>query len=462
MKNSIKIIYSVVIVLILSACAGGSSAYLYDDLYYSPNNDPVKQVKNDPRTEFNKTDNIQYDGSYPNRYEQNNAQQNPQSLYENRYVAAEQRENNEVNNGNVVINNNLSQGNGNEDVAYYDEDYANTLNRLNQPIRSFNTIDPYQRDRILLLHDPFFTSPSVYGNFNFWDPFVPRTGIGVGWNSWSGWNVGIGVGVGWGWNNWGWNRWNGFYDPFWNPWGPQAFWNPWGPFGNPYWMGFNHGFNQGRWNNQFVNRNFDNGATTPTSNYTIGRRGAKGSRVVDNNTGSRSINRQSSTPINQNGRIKSNSDHLDGMTRERSRANSRYTAPNNGSGNEKQMETPARYRTNATPEQYNNARRPSRLNSTSPVNTQPNRQGGTTRPRQNSMQTQPAQQQNYTRPRPNTYNENKRIVPQQNTIRTPTRRTTPSYNRSRPTYNSRPTYSPPQRSNGGSGGSRSMSRSRKR
>ena len=456
MKNTISSIYSIITLLFLSACAGSSSTYMYDDLYYSPNNDPVKQVKNDPRSEFNKTDNIQYDGSYPNRYDQNNAQQNPQSLYDNRYVAAEQNENQNQNSSNVTINNNLNQESTNGEVAYYDEDYANTLDRLNRPIRSFNTYDPYQRDRIVLMNDPFFYSPSVYGNYVFWDPFVPRTGIGVGWSSWSGWNVGFGFG--WGYNNWGWNQWNRYYDPFWNPWGPQAYWNTWGPYGNPYWTGYNQGFNQGYWNGGNITNNFDNGNST-MRNYTIGRRGNKGSRVIGNNSSSRNINRQTSTTINPNGRMKSSSDHLDEMTRSRSRANSRYSAPNNSGNNEENTTTPERYRTSSTPESYNESRRTNRLNE-SGSNT---RNEGNKAPVQNRMQSQPSQQNTYTRPRPNSYNENKRISPQQNNVRTPTRRSTPSYNRSRPTYNSRPSYSPPQRSSGGSsGGSRSMSRSRRR
>lgn len=466
MKHTINIFFSFIIFLFLSACAGSSSTYMYDDLYYSPNNDPVKQVKNDPRNEFNKTDNIQYDGSYPNRYDQNNSQQNPQALYDNRYVAAEQSENQNQNSGNVIINNNLSQENENSEIAYYDEDYASALDRLNRPIRSFNTYDPYQRDRILLLNDPFFYAPNAFGNFGYWDPFMPRTGFGIGWNSWSGLNVGIGIGGGWGfnnwgWNQWGWNQWNGFYDPFWNPWGPQAFWNSWSPYGNPYWTGFNQGFNQGYWTGQNFNNYFDNGSSS-RSNYTIGRRGSKGSRVVTNNSSDRSINRQSSTPLNPNGRVKINSDHLDEMTRSRSRANSRYSSPTNSGNNEKSTATPDRYRTNSTRESYENSRRSTRLNPTTESNVNPS-SGGVFTPEQKSIQNEPSRQNQYTRPRPNPYNESKRIAPQQNNVRTPTRRSTPSYNRSRPTYNSRPSYSTPQRSNGGSGGgSGSMSRSRRR
>ena len=58
----------ILIATLLAACST-AQPYAFDDVYYHPNNDPVRQVQKDPREDFNQTDQINYDGSYQNRYQ---------------------------------------------------------------------------------------------------------------------------------------------------------------------------------------------------------------------------------------------------------------------------------------------------------------------------------------------------------------------------------------------------------
>ncbi len=95
------------------------------------------------------------------------------------------------------------------------------------------------------------------GNYMMYDPFfppywsVPR--MGVGYNSWCGWNMRFSWGspmwspyysynpmMGYGFNSWN-NPW--MWDPYWNsPW----YGSPYnGMYGNPYMMGYMNGFNNG-------------------------------------------------------------------------------------------------------------------------------------------------------------------------------------------------------------------------
>ncbi|MEQ8908066.1 MAG: hypothetical protein RIC95_02650 [Vicingaceae bacterium] len=453
MKRFIYIPIITFIGMALFACTT-SKPYAFDDVYYNPNNDPVKQVQKDPREDFNKTDNIRYDGSYENRYaEDEKSEEYPQSLYQNRYTRAEKEDNsqsqeqiNDNGSTNITINN---ANNQNGDAEYYDENYASSLSELNSPVRSFNTYDPYVRDRILYTQDPFFCRPTLYNSFNYWDPFTPRTGLSLGWNSWSGWNVGVGVGIGWGFNRWG--AANAFYDPFFNPY-YDPFWgyNRWG-FANPYWgggFGFNNywaGYNQGFYNgvnqgNFFVG-NGESGSGR--RNITAPRRGS-GSPTLDRTTNGETERRSRTAPA---------------LSREKNNAAPSRTPRNNEKdlrGNARQerlvtepkRETPEKYRSDRSPNSYTRPT-PSRNTESKPsINPRP-----AVRPTPSRTNTQPT----YSRPsrRNNTYNRSNRVQPQRQSQ--PQRqpqvqpqqksRPSPSFNRSRPTYNN---SSPSIRPSGGS------------
>jgi len=480
-KSTLNIFLVIVISNLFVACSTSQSPYVYDDLYYSPNNDPVKQVQNNPREEFNKTDNITYDGSYPNRYNENERSENyPQSLYQNRYTENERNENSisTPSTSDITINNNISSNNN--ETEYYDEEYASTLQRINRPIQTFNTYDPYLRDRILLTNDPFFYSPGFYRSNLFWDPWTPRTGISLGWNSWTGWNVGVGVGFGFnnwnycpvydpffspfgpyafnGWNNWGWNNWG------WNAWNP---WNPWRPAGGAYWAGFNDGYNNANFNNNFIgNGNSFQGRSRINTSVS---RGSKGSRSLSNSSTRQSINRSGSN-INSS-RVKGSGDHLNEMNRDVSRSSNRYSNSGSNTTNEKSNQVPSRYQSTKTPATYGNQRSSSRTSTpnngtnnrsnTNTNNVQRSNNFQSTPSRSNQIQSSPSRQNTYTRPRTNTYNQNNRIQPRRNVVRSPSRNNS-TYQRSRPTYNSRPSYTPSRSSGGSSGGSRGSSGSRSR
>tara|TARA_R110002096_G_scaffold423734_5_gene631156 strand:- start:4922 stop:6322 length:1401 start_codon:yes stop_codon:yes gene_type:complete len=455
MKTSAKYLFLFFIAGLFAACSTSYAPYAYDDLYYNPKNDPINKVKKDPREDFNKTNKLSYDGSYENRYvnEENNSTY-PESIYQNRYTQAEALENNQPSDSYT--------NNSTEEVTYYDEDYARSLNQINSPVRSFNTYDPYQRDRILYTQDPFFAAPVLYGNY--WDPFMPRTTVGIGWNSFNGWNVGVGYGVGFGFNR--------FRNNFYNPYG-FGFYDPWNPFGfHPYGLGFG-GFGYGGFgfNNYMMgyNQGFMNGFYS--RNYYRNHNHGGGIHIDNSNTSNR---RNLTTPRGSSGSpTYTRGDVTNRPTREVRKLDG--NAPKSGdspsarpSREGVRTNTPTR---SATPERYRSANdrnsytrpapnaRPSRTitpNNESPMNTTPR----TVNPRNNNSYNQPS------RPAPRQYESrpqqvqpNRQYQPQQQTRPS---RSTPNFNRSTPSYNrSTPSYTPsspsfsPSRSSGDGGGGRS-------
>ena len=232
--------------LLLGSCASTNSNYVYDDLYYSPKNDPINKVKKDPSAELNKTNNIQYQGGYENRYSENGEPVETKGAYQNRYATNEQNQNNAVESSTSIA----------EDAEYFDEEYSETLQRMSSPVRSLNTYDPYTRDRILYTNDPFFTAPSAFRNGYNYDPFLPSSGLSLGYNSYNGWNVGVNVGYGYNYSCVApLNPFYNFYDPFapryYSYWGYNNFYNPYcgygygGGYRNNYANGYNRGFNDG-------------------------------------------------------------------------------------------------------------------------------------------------------------------------------------------------------------------------
>lgn len=474
MKLSVHLFILLIAASLLTACSTSYTPYAYDDVYYSPSDDPANKHKTDPREEFNKSNNVSYDGSYPNRYaEEEKTDRYPESLYDNRYTEAEKQENKKSSTGDtqVIINNNNSSSSNEEDV-YYDEDYASSLNQINSPVRSFNTYDPYQRDRILYTQDPFFASPTLYGRYQFWDPFMPRTSIGLGWNSWGGWNVGVGYGMGFGYNN--------FYNPYspfgggfgYDPWNPynRFGWNPYGGFGfNNYWNGYNSGFVNGFYSGRYHGGN----------NSIIGG---------GNETGSSSGRRYINTPRGSSG----SPTYTKGDTDRPSREARKSISPEPKNNSEITNQRPSRSAERAIPASEGRDRSPSRVNE-SPERyktgnsrdtysrPQPDRPSRTSTPSRNDrpvIKNSPTQSTpSYTRPRQNnSYNRPSRVSPQERSQPsrqyTPQRQTTPSMERSRPSYNrsrstpsynspsSRPSYSAPSRSSGGGGSSPSSRPSR--
>ncbi len=462
MKRTTYIGLFTIVALILTACSTAHQPYAYDDVYYNPENDPIKQAEKDPRQDLQKTDNIQYDNSYPNRYTNNGENNNayPEGIYQNRYTEAETQENNnqEVsgNNQTVIINNNT-----NDETEYYDPEYAQAVQALNTPVQSFNSYDPYLRSRIAYTNDPFFYGPSMYSNYNFYDPFMPASGLSVGWNSWSGWNVGIGIGFGyaaWGYSNHYYNPWRPMYgyNP-WNPWAPM-FGYGWG-YGwgcDPYWAGYNHGYYNG-YNNGAYYGDHSGGSSTKRINTP---RGSNGSRAFTEP-------RQNTRAEGSNGNYR-----LSGTENSNARmARPSQSQPTQGTESGRRTRTPGRYATDKTPETYS---RPSReqqrpsVTGTPNSNIQPN--VGTARPsREGRMpsSTTPSINQRNSQSRPysnDSYNSRRPINPSnQNYQSRPSIQTEPSnsMNRSRPSYNRTPTYTPTP-SMGGSRPSRSASPSRSR
>jgi hypothetical protein len=104
----------------------------------------------------------------------------------------------------------------------------------------------------------YYINSSPYSNWGYNNWGYPSRSFGVGYNSWSGWNVGFGYGWNTGWNTgwgYGWPHYNpyygGYYNGIWghNPWGYNAWaWNGWyGPsiYHRPYYgyHGYHHWHN---------------------------------------------------------------------------------------------------------------------------------------------------------------------------------------------------------------------------
>lgn len=493
MKTLFKPLSLIFTIGILTACSSSYSPYAYDDIYYKPSNDPVNKVRKDPREDFNKTDQIQYDGTYPNRYEENSTNDYPESIYDNRYSERERIDNNQSEQGqsNITINNN-----NNDNTEYYDEDYAETLNRINSPVRSINTYDPYTRDRIIYTQDPFFMSPTLFGGYTFWDPY-PRTGLSIGYHTWSGWNIGFGIGYNYGYSPWRYRHpyYDPFFDPFWgyNPWSP---WNQfgygygfgYGSYGLGYAHGYNHGFYNGYYGNGFV------GGSNTSSESSSGVRRVSTPR---GNSGSTTYREAGSTPTRGN-RQNTNSprvkDSDDKIGTRPSRTGSRddnndntspaarpKVQPNNyepSNSRPSRSVTPEKYQIERSPADYSRPE-PSREPANRP-NERPSRNyspsstpnsSPSTRPNTPTTRPTPENKPSYSRPsysRP-TYNRPSRSNsysrpssrPQtqpQTRPQTQPQQSRPSYNRSsRPSYNNTPSYRP---SGGGSrGGGSAPSRS---
>jgi hypothetical protein len=488
MKTLFKILSLVFTVGIISACSTSYSPYAYDDVYYKPSNDPVNKVRKNPREDFNKTDQIQYDGSYENRYEESERSGDyPRSIYDNRYTEEERADNNQTEQGqsNITINNN-----NNDNTEYYDEDYAETLNRINSPVRSINTYDPYTRDRIIYTQDPFFMSPNLYGGYNFWNPY-PRSGFGIGYNSWSGWNVGFGMGYGMGYSPWRYQNAYLFYDPFYSPWG----YNPYG-FGYGYGMGYGMGFGgygmgyaQG-YNHGFYNGYYGNGFVGGSSNES-NNSGVRRISTPRGNSGSTTYRKEGSTPTRDSRtggtspREKENNEKV-GTRPDRggeSRPNNNSTPaarpkaqPSNSEPAQNRPTrsvTPEKYQIERSPSDYSRPEpsrepanrptdRPSRnyTPSSTPSNNNPSTRPSTpnTRPSSTPESRPTYNRPSYSRPsynRPSRSNSNSRpnVQPQSRSQAQPQQRSQPS----RPSYNNTPSYRP---SGGGSrGGGSTPSRS---
>ncbi len=194
-------ILSLSAISILSACTSSfqssSTLSAYDDIYYSPNDNPRYPVANSNTNQASKND-----------------------AYTDDYALEEP----------------INQGNNYSDVnsqnfdydEYYDYGYAARLRRFHGPTIGIGYYDPYFVDPYFYNRNSAFIGTSIY------DPFYQPFG---------GWNIGVGIGFGWNngfgynpYNPWGWNSGFGLNNGFgYNPWG----WN------NGYWSGYNQGFYNG-------------------------------------------------------------------------------------------------------------------------------------------------------------------------------------------------------------------------
>ncbi len=437
MKSAYYLFFLAFTLVFLSSCSTSYTPYAYDDIYYSPSTDSERAIQKNPSQELNQADDLYSTNSYENKKQEQDYNSNTSSTS---YYPEEQATNSNSEITNVLINN----LNDSSEVEYYNEDYAESLKSINSPVRSINSYDPYQRDRVIYTQDPFFSSPTYYGNNinTFGNSFVPSTGLGVGWNSYSGWNTGINVGFGYGYSPYGYG--NSFCG---NSYSPYYGYNPYSPFGNqgfrnPYSNGYNNGYSQGfrnGFNDGFYNNN--NFQCNSPLIRTNTPRGNSGSPTV----------RSNNQPRPTRGGQRDNSSETNGTksgvpsitnnrpTRNLNQRVMSIIQPTSVIPNNPTIETPS-------PQIFESSKP---TNSYSPSNLieRPTR---TNNPYSRPTQVAP-QQQNRQQTQP------QKSKPQQQT------RPTNTYERSRPTYNrSTPSYSPPTRSSGGGGNTQSRPTQRRR
>jgi len=455
--NAMKTIHTIttlsIVSLLLASCTVSNVPYAYDDLYYSPSSDPIQQARINPNYPSQGTS---QNGTYNDRYNGDSGTNSNSAQYQEGYA----EENTEA----------ALQQNEQVEQEYYDEGYAQTLQTINAPVRSFNTYDPYQRDRILYTQNPVFVAPSMYGGFQFWDPFMPTTGLSVGWNSFNGWNVGVNAGVGFGCGR-ALNPYTRFYDPFWGNnhgfydpfWGPQFGWG--NNMGRNNQWGWNNGYNNFAYQNGYRN-GFNDGAFNNYRNYAVGNngnngrrqivapRGSAGSRNVSTGSGNRPVR-----PVRggNTGGVKTTTPAPSPATARPSRpvrsntvnpaVESRPTQtrqPNRPAATRPARTTPPRYQTPSNYTKPAEQARPAQSTPTRPA-TQPS-----TNP-QRPTYNRPAQQQsrpNYSRPatKPAQQQTRPRTTTQPRKTKQPRQQSRPNYN------NSKPSYSAPRSTGGGNSG----------
>ncbi len=107
---------------------------------------------------------------------------------------------------------------------YYDYEYATRLRRFNNPIDGLGYYDNYYTNSYWYNQNPYNYGISVYNGYGWW---------GNNYNYYS-YNPSVYFYQNWGWgNNLGWGN-NGY--------------NPYSSLNNPYWLGFNQGYNMGYFN----------------------------------------------------------------------------------------------------------------------------------------------------------------------------------------------------------------------
>ena len=126
MKTRYTITNLFIVSLILASCTVSNVPYAYDDLYYSPSNDPVQQARIDPNTAQS---NPNQSGYYNDRYTEERSTNPNAANYQESYAAE----------GAEPMNQDPA------DVEYYDADYAETLQQINAPVRSFQHVRPLSK-----------------------------------------------------------------------------------------------------------------------------------------------------------------------------------------------------------------------------------------------------------------------------------------------------------------------------
>ncbi|MFW6019427.1 MAG: hypothetical protein ACOCPM_02500, partial [Bacteroidales bacterium] len=211
MKTFTKILIASILAVALASCSGYKTASVYDDVYYSPDEEYAgNQSASTSETDYTASD--QEDQDEYTTVEPDKASDNTDTNYQenNRDNSAPAETESETyyssdESGDTYVTNN-----------YYDYSYSSRIRRFHSGnSMGFGYYDPYFTNMYYYNHNPYHYGTSIYYGYDFWYP--RRYGYYRPYYS-SGWGYfGHGYGFGYG------------YSPYYSGYGS-------------YWSGYNHGY----------------------------------------------------------------------------------------------------------------------------------------------------------------------------------------------------------------------------
>lgn len=248
-----KTLLNIGIILFLASLTACSTTYsgssqTYDDIYYSPNNDPVKVAEKKVDSEIDSYQSPQYENSNSDTYSNEDKESEGSQNYNNNsnYDYYQKEYSDEITTEpqyNPTIQNGNTQNSRRSYDDYYDYEYAARLRRFHSPYVGAGYYDDFYTNRYYYDNTPPYYAASIYGGSSIYDPY-PYSGVSIGYSSYVGWGVSFGFGFGWGFSS--------YYPPFYygspfyySYYNPYRFYGYYSPFAYNYYHGYHHGFQHG-------------------------------------------------------------------------------------------------------------------------------------------------------------------------------------------------------------------------
>lgn len=431
---------------ILSSCATShnGTAYQYDDIYYSPKDNPTKVT---PGTNTGSYESSEYaDQNFERSTEKDNDQYSNASYDKNSHYDYYDKGNSEELSTEPQNNSSAYGSNSYSSAAndYYDYEYAARLRRFHSPYVGAGYYDDFYTNRYYYDNTPAYYASSIYGGNSIYDPY-PYSGIALGYSSLIGWSAAVSFGFGWGYTSYYPSYYYGspFYYSYYYPYRYHSYYSP---FGYSYYYGYHHGYHHG-YHDGLHDGYYDNGHYRSTANRNFyGPRGTSGSSSTYRTGSSVRPSRSSS-----NVEVEKVANPSLRPSREVMQSGNTEIPSENTVRPEQENARPERP---STPE--------ARPENTRPAGSQPHRPDNTNERKPRSVQenpgspvrqntSSPVNRPTYVRPdRNNSYN--RQPVNQPRVQPRSTRPSSSPRQQSRPSYNRNNSYSMPSRSSGGSYG----------